>query len=270
MQRLPTRMSRGYYRLDRLGLAEIGCQYYSISYRQMPTDKSNSFVALGLAGIVSGFLTCASGRFLELFGSAGRNMFTYVGAIFGFVLVVHWCIFQGFRSIWRSVGFILSCTVAFASAEAAGMSAPPFLAFFSSVDRHIAREIEICSIGGAVGGGIVFLSAVFFLPNRTQRRYVPLYVVAFCFVSGVLGATAWMLGPYLGTAIWHLLKATRLAEQYEYSQSQPSGGANNFYSLFVFWQAWIAPLLGFVLARPGPRLGGNTSAESVPEHLPRF
>jgi hypothetical protein len=67
-----------------------------------------------------------------------------------------------------------------------------------------------------------------------------------------------MLGPYLGTAIWNLLKTTRLAEQYEYSQSQPSGGANNFYSLFVFWQAYIAPLLGFVLARPGPRLGGTT------------
>jgi len=133
------------------------------------------------------------------------------------------------------------------------MSAPLFLALFSSADRHIAREIEICFTGGVVGGGIVFLSAVFLLPNRTQWRYVPLYVVAFCFVSGVLGATAWMLGPYLGTAIWHLLKATRLAEQYEYSQSQPSGGANNFYSLFVFWQACIAPLLGFVLVRPDPR-----------------
>jgi hypothetical protein len=233
-------------------------------------DKSNSLVALGLAGIVSGFLTCASGRLLELFASTGRDMFTHLGAIFGFVFIVHWWIFQGFRSTWRSVAFILACTVAFASAEAAGMSAPPFLAFFSSFDRDIARDIEICFIGGAVGGGIVFLSAVFFLPNRTRWRYVPLYVVALCFVSGVLGVTGWMLGPYLGTAIWHLLKATRLAEHYEYAQSQPSGGANNFYSLFVFWQTCIAPLLGFVLARPGPRLHGTTSAESVPGHFPRF
>ena len=231
----------------------------------MLADKSNFYVALALAGIVSGFLTCASGHFLELFGDAGRSMVTYVGAIFGFLLVVHWWIFQGFRSIRRSVGFTLSCTVAYASAVAAGMSAPQFLAFFSSVDRYITRDLEICFTGGAVGGGILFLSAVFFLLNRTQWRHVPLYVVAFCFVSSVLGAIAWMLGPYLGTAIWHLLKATRLAEQYQYSQSQPSGGANNFYSLFVMWQACIAPLLGFFLAR----LGGTASAERAPEHLPR-
>jgi hypothetical protein len=230
----------------------------------MPTDKSNSYIALALTGIVSGFFTCASGHFLELFGGAGRSMLTYIGAIFGFVLVVHWWIFQCFRSIWRSVGFILSCTVAYASAVTAGMSAPQFLAFFSSADRHIARDIEICFTGGVVGGGILFLSAVFFLPNRTKWRHVPLYVVAFCFVSGVLGAIAWMLGPYLGTAIWHLLKATRLAERYQYSQSQPSGGANNFYSLFVMWQACIAPLLGFFLAR----LGGSASAERARTFAP--
>ena len=47
-------------------------------------------------------------------------------------------------------------------------------------------------------------------------------------MSGVLGAAAWMLGPYLGT--------------------------DNFYSLLILWQVCIAPLLGFVLDRPGLRL----------------
>jgi hypothetical protein len=230
----------------------------------MLRDKSKSFVSLALAGIVSGFLTCASGHFLELFGDAGRRMFTYVGAIFCLLLVVHWWVFQGFRSVWRSVGLILSCTVAYASGVAAGMSAPQFLAFLSSVDRYTTRDLEICLTGGAAGGGILFLSAVFFLPNRTQWRHMPLYVVAFCFVSGVLGAVAWMLGPYLGTAIWHLLKTTRLAERYQYSQNQPSGDANNFYSLFVMWQACTAPLLGSFLARRGD----TASAEPAPTHAP--
>ncbi|HLZ51135.1 MAG TPA: hypothetical protein VKP61_10300 [Candidatus Acidoferrum sp.] len=231
----------------------------------MLTDKSTSYVALALAGIVSGFLTCASGHFLELFGDAGRSMVTYIGAIFGFVLVVHWWIFHGFRSVWRSMGFLLSCTLAYACAVAAGMNAPQFLAFLSSVNRQVARDLEICFTGGVVGGGIVFLSAVLFLPNRARWRYVPIYVVGCCFLSGVLGAIAWMLGPSLGTAIWHLLKATRIGERYEYSQSQPSGSANNFYSLFLVWQACIAPLLGFFLAR----LGGAVSAERAPEPLPR-
>lgn len=235
----------------------------------MSANKVSSYVALAFAGLISGFLTCASGRFLELFGSAGQNIYTFIGAIFGFVLVAYWWIFQGFRSIWRSVGFILSCTVAYACAVAAGMNAPQFLAFLSSVDRQVARNLEICFTGGAVGGGIVFLSAVFLLPNRTQWRYVPVYVVAFCFLSGVLGTIAWVFGPSLGTAIWHLLKATRLAERYEYSQSQPSGGANYYYSLFVLWQACIAPLLGLFLAHPGPFLFGTASAEHAPGHLPR-
>ena len=90
----------------------------------MSANKFSSYVALAFAGLISGFLTCASGRFLELFGSAGQNIYTFIGAIFGFVLVAYWWIFQGFRSIWRSVGFILSCTVAYACAVAAGMNAP--------------------------------------------------------------------------------------------------------------------------------------------------
>jgi len=234
-----------------------------------PQIRSSSFLALAFAGIISGFLTCASGRFLELFGGAGQNISTFIGAIFGFVLVVYWWIFQGFRSVWRSMGFLLSCTLAYACAVAAGMNAPLFLAFLSSVDRQVARDLEICFTGGVVGGGIVFLSAVLFLPNRARWRYVPIYVVGCCFLSGVLGAIAWMLGPSLGTTIWHLLKATRLAERYEYSQSQPSGSANNYYSLFVMWQAGIALLLGGFLARPAPLVADTSSTDYPAGHSPR-
>lgn len=237
----------------------------------MRTSKARHCLALAFAGLLSGFLTCASGRFLELIGRAASDNFAlFNGAIFGFVLIFYWWISQGFRSVWRSAAFILACTAAYFCALQGGMSAPPFLLFLSSfLPRQLAQEFEICFTGGVLGGAIVFLSAVLFLPNRAQWKHVPLNLVVFSFLSGVLGIIAWALGPYLGTGIWYLLKATHLAEQYQYAQTRPSGGANNYYSLFVVWQAGAAVLLGLLLARPRPALAG-AAPEKESEVLARW
>lgn len=218
----------------------------------MLTSRSNHCVSLACAGLLSGLLTCASGHFLEMFGRAAADKFAlFIGAIFGFVLIAYWWISQSFRSVWRSAAFILACTAAYFCAFAGGVSFRPFLSFLPSVTGlQLPQEFGICLTGGIIGGAIVFLAAVLFLPNRAQWKHVPLNLLVFCFFSGLLGIAGWALGPYLGTAIWQLLRATHLAEQYQYPQSQPSGGANDYYSLFVIWQAGAAALLGLLLARP--------------------
>lgn len=232
----------------------------------MLTSKANHCLALACAGLLSGFLTCTGGHFLELLGDKGQNGFFFIGAIFGLVLILYWWIFQGFRSFWRSAALVLACAAAYFCAFWGTMSLRQFLSFLSSVTGlHLPQEFEICLTGGIIGGAIVFLSAVLFLPNRAQWKHVPLNLLVFCFLSGLLGIVGWASGPYLGTGIWHLLKATHLAERYQYSQTQPSGGANNFYSLFMIWQVGAALLLGLLLARPRPLLGGPAPDEAQPK-----
>lgn len=226
--------------------------------------------ALAFAGLLSGFFTCASGRLQELFGRTSGYLALFSGAIFGLVLIFYWWIFQGFRSLWRSAAFVLACTAAYFCALDGGMSAPPFLLFLSSfMPRELAHEFEICFAGGILGGAIVFLAAVLFLPNRAQWKHVPLNLVVFCLLSGLLGIVGWALGPYFGTGIWYVLQATHLAHQYQYSPNQPSGDASSFNSLFVVWQAGAASLLGFFLARPRPSLAG-AAREGESEVLARL
>lgn len=221
----------------------------------MPISRANHCFALAFAGFVSGLLSCASGRFLELFGPASDF---FIGAIFGFVLIFYWRVFQGFRSFWRSAAFLLVCIAAYFCAIICGVNAPPFLLFLSPLmPRQLAHEFEVCLTGGILGGAIVFLAAVLFLPNRAQWKHVPLNLVAFALLSGLLGILGWALGPYLGPPIWYLLQATHLAQQYRSSPDQPSGGVN-FHSLFVVWQLGAASLLGLLLARPRPSLAGPT------------
>jgi len=173
------------------------------------------------------------------------------------MLILYWRFCRGFRSFWRSAAFILVCIAAYFFALDGGVNAPPFLLFLSSfASRQVAHEFEICFTGGILGGAIVFLAAVLFLPNRAQWKHVPLNLVTFCLLSGLLGIIGWAAGPYLGTGIWYLLRATHLAQQYPYSQDQPAGGVS-FDSLFVVWQAGAASLLGLLLASPRPSLAGT-------------
>src|SRR5262249_57314798 len=141
-----------------------------------------------------GLLTCASGHFLELLGV--RNGAEFVGGIFGLVLVSYAWIFRSFRSLWRSLAFIACCTLAYLFAVEAALSTPSFPAFlFPFVDPCLVRELEICFIGGIVGGALVFLSSVMFLPNRAQWKHVPLNISVFCASSRILVLLAWLPVP---------------------------------------------------------------------------
>jgi MFS family permease len=232
----------------------------------MLVSKARHCFALAFAGLFSGFLTCAGGRFQQLFGPLSDLL---IGAIFGFVLIFYWWIFQGFRSFWRSAAFVLACTAAYFCAIYAGINAPPFLLLLSSfMPRQLAHEFEICFTGGVLGGAMVFLAAVLFLPNRAQWKHVPLNLVVFGLLSGLLGVVGWALGPYFGTGIWHLLQTTQLVQQYRSPQDQPSEGVN-FNALFVVWQVGAAALLGLLLARPRPLLAG-AALEDEPEILARW
>lgn len=237
----------------------------------MARTKPNEILTLGLAGALSGFWTCASGRFLELFGSASQNLALFVGAIFGLVLVAYWSIFRGFRSVWRSVGFVAASTVAYASALVAGIKTPISLNFLVPLVRdNLSRELAICLTGGIVGGAILFVAVPVLLPNRTRWRVPALHALGFPFLSGVLGMIGWLLGPSLGTIFWHLLKLIHLAEQYQYHQAQPSGGSSNYYSLFLVWQSGTAILIGFFLSKHAAFVRDVESAKEEHEKSPGF
>jgi hypothetical protein len=235
----------------------------------MVKNKPNLFPTLALTGVLSGFLTCASGHFLEMFGSASQDLSLFIGAILGIVFICYWWIFRDFRSIWKSIGFVAASTVAYIFAMFGGLNTPIRFDFLSPlVGSDQARNLAICFTGGIIGGAIFFTSVLVLLPKRTEWKSVPLHASSFSVLSGVLGMIGWGLGPSLGTTAWHLLKVTHLAEQYQYTQSQPSGGANNYYALFLVWQAGAVILVGFFLSKHAVSVGDVVPAKPGQEKSP--
>jgi hypothetical protein len=182
---------------------------------------------LPFEGLLSGLLSC-------MFGARGM---VFSGLIFGVVIATHVRLAREVQSVFRLIGLIATCAVAFplsmAATKAIGFRSQ-FLNF--SGTSPWAIDSSVLFSGGVVGAAIVCTGILLFLgPQKNLTKFL-LKALCISVTCGFLGVFGWSMGERLQGVSW----LPRL----------PPGDNLGFglYSLYIVWQTGAASLLGLLLS----------------------
>jgi hypothetical protein len=213
-----------------------------------PTNRK-LIAGLALAGFASGTLSIVS---LEPLSNIPRlqelRLALYVpGAIFGVIVAVYYAIFMRARSSARLLSFIVAAVTAYFLAVTLSVYAVVSLRSFEWSKETLFYGAMF--VGGLVGSLILIIAAQLLL--STGRKWKAILARAFLWslAGGFLGVVGFALGGSLGKLLWLALYAMQLTFTDTDLDTAVRTQTVNVFSLFVVWQAGMAPLLGWLVAK---------------------
>lgn len=186
-----------------------------------------SLLFLALAGLISGFLTIASFHFFA--GAMGND---YVnGLIFGVVLVGYLWIAGYVRRTWKVPLILATSIVAYR---------------VSTLSSLLGSEQILYSgyfIAGCIGA-FLLMASILLVTSLARKKWLVMYtMIASVAGGGVLGAAGYILGPWLGARLSHLLNRLDLYSNWD----MLLGMKEQVLSVHVVWQTGIAFIVGLML-----------------------
>lgn len=217
-----------------------------------------------LAGLASGLLSVIS---CEVLSNIPRlenlSLGSYVpGAMFGLIVSACSAICFGIRSWARLLAFIAaSIGACFLAVELSTSGTLSFL----QLDQLLGDSIFYVSmfLSGMLGAFIVLAAAqLFFSPGRHSKTILSAALL-WSLVGGALGVAGWALGDSVGKVLWVALHAIHLTASDPSLEAAVEHDIVNFFSLFVLWQACIAPVVGWLIAKSSARQSERNAAASA-------
>jgi hypothetical protein len=207
--------------------------------------RSQLLLRLTLTGLLSGLITDVLACSIK--GSSGIY---WIGGVFGFVVGIGLLLAKRLRRAWMAVVMIVPTALAFwMSLWVAGTTLhwtdhPSFL-----FDTETTITPLGAFTGGIVGGFMVLATFSAACYPKMGILHVTVESLKWSPVGGILGVVGWSLGPFLGIAIWFMLRALGLTPLGQTSLNAVQTGSINALSLYVVWQAGMCVALSFMLDR---------------------
>jgi hypothetical protein len=166
----------------------------------------------------------------------------FPGTVFGALVSVSWAFGGYLHSLWKIVVITAATTFAY------------YLSFLAAgaVEMHFvqSKDGSISSlalfVGGLTGAVFVLCSMSFLFDSEMPWQRRLLRALRWSPVGAILGILGWVLGPFVGMAVWFVVHALGLTIPTETSQNA-HGETSHMYSLWVVWQTGMGGLLGLLL-----------------------
>jgi hypothetical protein len=207
-------------------------------------DNYGVTVALTLAGLVSGLITCG------LVWPAGRLGGYILGGVFGATMTVSLVLCGMLRAAWKALWLPLVAAAAdYISIMVAGCVELGLAWMLLPMDRPAPHESPVALFAGGLIGAFLVLGGILTLSHpEVGMRALAARALWWSVPGGALGVVGWALGPSLGMAIWSGVHAVGLTAPTETFENALSGTSRQ-YSLFVVWQTGMAFVIGLMLRR---------------------
>jgi hypothetical protein len=229
-----------------------------------PSPINRKLIAgLALAGLASGVLSIISSEPLSNIPRLQElRLLMYVpGAIFGVFISAYYAIFGRIRSWARLLAFVAASVAAY------------FLALVLSVytvvsfrplgwSRESAFYVAMF-LGGLVGAFVILAAAQLLLSTRRKWKAILNRALLWSLAGGLLGVLGFALGGSLGKLLWLVLHAMHLTLTDADVEGAVRTQTVNVFSLFVLWQACMAPLLGWLVSKSSAAQPDHQSAASA-------
>lgn len=208
-----------------------------------------TLAGMAFAGLLSGIVSVIC---LEVSASIPRlhefRSTLYIpGVVFGVVISAYYAILWRSGSWLRLLWFIAASTAAYFVAVQCSVYT---LFGFKELDWP-ARPWAFYGalfIGGIAGTFVLLTSAQLLLSTRRRWKAVLAAAILWSFAGGALGVAGYALGGTLGKLLWLALSALHLASDASLETAVRNENVNMF-SLFVLWQACMAPVLGWLISK---------------------
>jgi hypothetical protein len=215
---------------------------------------------LVLAGFASGILSVIS---LEVFSNIPQlepfRLGLYLpGAIFGVIVWAYYAIFSGVRSWVTLLALIAACIGAYFSAVQ--LTASEIVDFRLLGDSSFYVSIFL---SGMVGAFLVLAAAQFLLATNRRWKTILNAALRWSLAGGALGVAGWTLGGSLGKVLWLALHAVHLTASDLSFEAAVRNQTVNLFSLFALWQACMAALLGWLIAKSSAPQSKRNAAASA-------
>lgn len=213
-----------------------------------PRSMRKTIAGPALAGFASGILSIIC---LEVLSNTAllkefRLMLYVPGVVFGMMISVYYAMFLRIRS-WAKLLLFVAASIG---------------AYFLAVQTTMYVIIEsrqwlsrawvfygAMFLGSMVGAFVILAASQVLLSKRRKWKSILSTAILWSLAGGALGVTGWALGGSVGKVLWLALHAIRLTFADADLQSAVSEQTVNLFSLFVLWQACMAPVLGFLISK---------------------
>jgi hypothetical protein len=223
-----------------LPAANISAQPMSLA-----SSKVNvySWATLAILGFTSGILSMTVTTLVL------KGQLLLIGGIFGAAVATYFVVQDPARFWLRGILLIIASAliylcVFFASTFAIFLPLPVLRG------SQNASELRVVLAAGVIGGFLLETVIPFLFGSSEIEPLARLRKAALGSVfSALLGLAAWILGPWVGAAMWSLLPTRAL----------PLADSFKLYSLYPIWQTGMALFIGFTLP-PDQMRSGDASA----------